>query len=86
VCGFLVPAALTAPVAPLRLVLYLGSRAARSRQLVDRSLAPGALTHRDLRWSRIVRTGVGVLAVAGAVFGISRALQTPTGSFATASG
>lgn len=57
----------------------------RARQRADRILAPGALTHRDLRWSRIVRI-LGALAVAaGVIGGLYVALRPVTGTFATAS-
>lgn len=57
----------------------------RARQRADRALAPAAMSHRDLRWTRVLRAAgalvLGGLAIAGLYYG----LRTPTGTFASAS-
>lgn len=57
----------------------------RGRHRADRALAPGAMTHRDLRWARALRIGAAVVLGVAALIGLRLVTRTPTGTFATAS-
>jgi hypothetical protein len=57
----------------------------RARHRADRAIAPGAMTHADLRWTRVLRGLAAASAVACAIAGAYLGLRTPTGTFATAS-
>jgi hypothetical protein len=59
--------------------------ALRARALVDAKLQPATFTHRDVRWTRIVRGTLSGLAGAGLLAGAYFLLRTPEGTFATAS-
>ena len=57
----------------------------RARSLLDRKLQPATMTHRDVRFARIVRTvlsAVGGVALLGGAYFL---LRTPSGTFASAS-
>ncbi|MBN8609188.1 MAG: hypothetical protein J0L92_01290 [Deltaproteobacteria bacterium] len=70
-------------VSPAHAELFLDL--VRTRHRADRALAPGAMTQRDLRWTRVLR-GIGAVIVAGVIVtGLYLGLRTPTGTFATAS-
>lgn len=70
-------------VSPAHAELFLDL--VRARHRADRAIAPGAMTQRDLRWTRVLR-GLGAVIVAGlAVTGLYLGLRTPEGIFATAS-
>jgi hypothetical protein len=57
----------------------------RARHRADRAIAPGAMTHADLRWTRVLRGLAAALVAACAIAGLYLGLRTPTGTFATAS-
>jgi hypothetical protein len=57
----------------------------RARHRADRAIAPGAMTHADLRWTRVLRGLAAATAVACGIAGAYLGLRTPTGTFATAS-
>ncbi len=70
-------------VSPAHAELFLDL--VRVRHRADRAIAPGAMTQRDLRWTRVLRGLGAVIVAACAVVGLYLGLRTPTGIFATAS-
>lgn len=70
-------------VSPAHAQLYVSL--IRCRVMVDDRLAPGAMTHADLRWRRVRRALGAVMAVLAALGTLVWSTRTPTGTFATAS-
>jgi hypothetical protein len=57
----------------------------RARHVIDRALTPGALTHRDLRWTRLVRAASALAVSVGVIGGLYATFRPSAGTFATAS-
>ena len=57
----------------------------RARSLLDRKLQPATMTHRDVRWTRILRTVLSSLGGVALLGGAYFLLRTPSGTFASAS-
>ncbi len=57
----------------------------RARALLDRKLQPAMLTHRDVRFARVVRTALSALGGVALIGGAYFLLRTPSGTFASAS-
>jgi hypothetical protein len=57
----------------------------RCRYRADRAISPGAMTHAELRWTRVLRAAAALVVTGLMLVGAYLALRTPTGTFATAS-